>query len=211
MSQIIKAFEENKLIAVIRSSSAEDAEAMLKAAMEGGFRLFEISMHTAQAVRLLETFSKREDCVVGAAAVTDGEMAQKAIKAGAKFISSPYTDRDVITVAKHHDVCVVQGALTPTEAINAHRFGADLVKIYPVGFGGPNYLRSLRSVAPFLRLIAAGGVNLDNAFSYLKESIAVALGKSLFDRTLLRADNWTEITERARQLTQKLEPLKVSK
>ncbi|MDD5217892.1 MAG: keto-deoxy-phosphogluconate aldolase, partial [Candidatus Omnitrophica bacterium] len=85
-------------------------------------------------------------------------------------------------------------------------------KIYPVSLvGGPNYVKEMRATLPFLKLIASGGVSLENAFIYLKDCVAVAIGKALFDRTLLRADNWTEITERARQLTQKLEALRLPK
>lgn len=212
MVSVLKFFEDYRLIASIRSSIAEDADAMVRAAMEGGFRLFEISMQTAQSTKLLEAYSKREDCCFGAAGVADGEMAQRAINAGAKFISSPFTDRDVITVAKHNDIFVIQGAATATEAFNAHQYGADLIKFFPVSIlGGPEFLKIMRGALPFLKFVAAGGVTLDNATLYLKDCAAVAIGKALFDRTLLRADNWTEITERARQLTQKLESLKVAK
>ena len=212
MPPIFKYFEDFKFIAAIRSSSAEDAEAMIKAAMEGGFRLFEISMQTAQTVKLFEAYSKKEGCLFGASMVTDGEMAQRAINAGAKFISSPFMDRDVIAVAKHNDCFVIQGALTPTEALNASQFGADLIKIYPIAqVGGPEYLKNIRTSVPFGKFVAAGGVQLDNAFTYLKDCVAVAIGRSLFEKSLLRADNWAEIAERARQLTQKLEALKVSK
>jgi len=210
--ETLKWFEEYKLIAVVRSGSAEDAEEMIKAATIGGFHLFEISMQTPQAVRLIETYSKKEGFLFGAGSVTDGEMAQRAINAGAKFLSSHYTDRDVINVAKNNDSFVIQGAVTSTEAVTAHQSGADLIKIYHAGLaGGPDFVKSLRGPLPFLKLVASGGVTLENAFEYLRYTLAVTLGKGLFDKALVRANNWTEITERARQFIQKLESLKVSK
>ena len=213
MDQTLKWFEEYKFIAVIRSSSAEDAEQMIKAALAGGFHLFEVSMQTPQVIRLLETYSKKnEGTLFGAGMVTDGEVAQRAINAGAKFLSSHYTDRDIINVAKHNDIFVIQGAYTPTEAVSAYQFGADLIKIYPVASaGGPAYIKSLRGHLPFLKLMASGDVDLENAFEYLKYCLAVTVGKGLFDKALLRANSWTEIAERARQFTQKLEATKVSK
>ena len=212
MDQGLKWFEENKFIAVIRAGSSEDAEKMIRAAAEGGLHLFEISMQTPQAVRLLETYSKKEGLIFGAGTVTDGEMAQRAVNAGAKFLSSHYTDHDVISVAKNSDSFVVQGASTPTEAFNAYQSGADLIKIYHAEFaGGPDYLKALRGPMPFLKLAADGDVTLENAFEYLKHCVAVSLGKALFDKSLVRSDNWSEITERAKQFTQKLESLKVPK
>lgn len=208
----LKYLEEHKLIVDLRSSSGEDAEAMIQAALQGGLRVFEISMQTAQCFRLLENYSKKEDCLFGAGGITDGEMAQRAINAGARFVASSYTDRDVITVAKHNDVFVIQGALTPTEAMNAYQLGADVIRIFPVKFsGGPEYVKLLRSSFPFLKLIAHGGITMENTFVFLKDCIAVAVGETLFDRSLLRADNWAEIADRARQLSQKLETLKATK
>jgi len=210
MSATLKEFEDHRLLAVIRSSSPEDAEAMIKAAGAGGFWLFEISVQTPQAVRLIESYSKKEGFLIGAGTVTDGEMAQRAINAGARFISTHYTDKDVINVAKNNDSFVIAGALTPTEAVNAYQLGADLVRIYPaVSIGGPVYLKSLRANLPSIKFMASGGVGLENAFEHLRYCVAVSFRKSLFDMPLVRSDNWGEITERAKQLTQKLESLKV--
>ena len=212
MDHGLKWFEDYKFVALIRSSSTEDAESMIKAAAAGGFRIFDISTQTPQALRLIETWSKKEGYFVGAGSVQDGEMAQRAINAGAKFLSNAYTDRDVINVAKNNDTFVIAGAMTPTEAFEAYQFGADLIKIYPAGFiGGPAYLKALRGPMPFLKLIAGGEVTLEEAPEYLKHCIAVSIGKNLFDKALIRSDKWSEITERAKQFTQKLESLKVVK
>ncbi|MBN1687786.1 MAG: bifunctional 4-hydroxy-2-oxoglutarate aldolase/2-dehydro-3-deoxy-phosphogluconate aldolase [Candidatus Omnitrophica bacterium] len=208
----LKWFEDYKFVAVIRSSSAEDAEEMIKAASAGGFKIFEISIQTPQAMRILESHSKEAECLFGAGMIADGEMAQRAINAGAKFLSNQYTDRDIISVAKHNDCFVIQGASTPTEAITAYRMGADLIKIYHAAFvGGPEYLRSLKANIPFIKLMASGGISMENAFEYLKYCSAVCLRSSVFDKPLVRSDKWGEITDRARQFTQKLEPLKVPK
>lgn len=212
MEETLKWFEGERFVAVIRSSSPEDAEEMIKAATAGGFKIFEISMQTPQAVRLFETHSKQEGFLFGAGSVTDGEIAQRAINAGAKFLASYYTDRDVISVAKNNDNFVIQGVFTPTEAVNAYQFGADLVKVYHAGVaGGPEYMKALRGNFPFLKLAAEGGVASENAFEYLKYCNSVFLRKALFDRPLVRTNNWAEITERARQFTQKLEAMKVPK
>lgn len=208
----LKWFEEFKLVAVIRSSSADDAEEMIKASMSGGFRLLEISVQTPQAFRLLESYSKREDVFVGAGGVVDGEIAHRAIRSGAQFISTPYTERDVVSVAKNNDCFVIQGAFTATEIVNAYQIGADLVMVYPSGFaGGPQYLKSLKSLLPQLKLVAGGGITLEVLNDYLRESLAVFLKDALFERPLVRTDNWAEITERAKQFSEKLEILKVSK
>ncbi len=212
MDQVVKWFDDHKFIAFIRSGSAEDAEEMLKAALAGGIRIFEISIQTPQAIRLIENYSKREGILVGAGSVTDGEMVQRVIGAGAKFVASQYTDRDIISVTKHYDSVVIQGALTPTEAVNAYQLGADFIKLYPVdSMGGVEYVKDLRAALPFLKLIVDGEPTLDKAFEYLKHCVAVTLREAIFERPLVRTDNWGQMTERARQFTQRLEASKVVK
>ena len=81
---------------------------------------------------------KKEGILFGAGAILDGEMAQRAVNAGAKFLASLYTDDEIVNVAKNNDSFVIQGASTLTEVFNAYQCGADLVRIYPAGFlGGP--------------------------------------------------------------------------
>ena len=210
--EAMKFFEENKFVAVIRTSSAEDAEQMSNAVTSAGVKILEITMSIPQALREIENWAKREGVLVGAGTVTDGEMAQRAINAGARFLSSHYADRDVMSVGKNNNVLLIQGAVTPTEAVNAWQMGADLVNLYPVEFfGGPGYLRALKGPLPFVKFMASGDITLENAFDYLKYACAVALNHSFFDRSLIRSNNWTEIAERTRQITQKLEGLKVAK
>ncbi len=212
MDETLKFFEENKFVAVIRAGSNEDAEHLLKAVTEGGIKILEIAMTIPQAARLIESWSKKEGLLVGAGTVTDGEMAQRAINAGAKFLTSHYTDREVMSVGKNNGTFLIPGAVTPTEAVNAWQQGADLVNVYPTQFfGGPAYLRFLKGPLPFIKLMASGDVTLENAFDYLRYACAVALSHPFFDPSMIRCNNWTGITEKARQLTQKLESLKVSK
>ena len=212
MPIVPKAFEDHRLVAIIRSSTTANAEEMIKAAADGGFRIFEISSYIPQAFRLIETYSKREGFTFGAGGISDGEIAQRAINAGAAFIASNYTAQDVINVARHNDGFVIQGVSTPTEAVEAYNWGADLVKFFPSGvLGGPDYVREIHDYIPFLKIVAEGGVSHENAFEYLKYCVAVFVDRALFDKPLVRQDNWTEITERAKKLTQKLESLKAVK
>lgn len=212
MDETLKFFEENKFVAVIRTSSHEDAEEMLRAVTQGGIKILQITLTIPQATRLIENWTKQEGLLVGAGTVTDGEMAQRAINAGARFLTSHYTDRDVISVGKNNNTFLIQGAATPTEAVNAWQLGADLVKIYPVhSYGGPAFARALKGPLPFIKFLASGDVTLENAFDYLKYACAVSLNQAFFDKALVRSNNWSEITERARQLTQKLDSLKAVK
>jgi len=211
MNDALKVIEEQKIIAVIRAGEHADAEAIAKAVIEGGIKILEITPQIPQVFKLIETLSKQDDILVGFGSTTDGEQAHRAVVAGARYVSSHYTDRNILTVCKNHEVPVIQGASTVTEVMEAYQLGVDLIKIYPANFlGEAPYVKRLRRSFPFLKLVPAGGVTLENLIEYLKVgAVACAVGRSLCDKGWIRNHQWPEITERAKQFTQKLETLKV--
>ena len=215
MDDTLKFFDDHKLVAAIRASDPEDALQIAHAVLAGGFKLIEISMTTPQAARVIETLAKKEngkeEHLIGAGTVTDGEVAQRAINAGAKFISSQFSDRAILTVCKNNGTFVIQGAATPTEIMEASGLLVDLINLYPIDFiGGPSFLQRMRKFCQASRLMVSGGVTCENVLEYIRDgAAAVAIGRAICDKVLIRAHNWQEITERAKKFQQKLETLKI--
>ena len=211
--ETLKFIDDNKLIAVIRASELEDANAIAKAVIAGGFKILEISMNMPHATKLIESLSKKENLLVGAGSVPDAEAAQRAISAGAKYISSRFTDKAIITVSKNAGVFVIQGAATPTEIIEAQSMHVDLISLYPVDLlGGSKFLKRVRKLGQTSKLMVAGGIDCENFLDYIRDgAVAVSIGGAICDKALIRAHSWQEITERAKKVQQKLESLKVAK
>jgi 2-dehydro-3-deoxyphosphogluconate aldolase/(4S)-4-hydroxy-2-oxoglutarate aldolase len=72
-------------------------------------------------------------------------------------------------------VPAVPGAVTPTEIEAAVGFGVELVKLFPAGVLGAEYLRSVLAPLGGVSLLATGGVDAANARELL-EAGAVAVG-----------------------------------
>lgn len=213
MEETFKHIDEHKLIAIIRMSDPSDAQEVTKAVIAGGFRIIEYSMINPQAPRLIESIASKNGTLVGAGAVTDGEIAQRAINAGAKFIKTPYLDQSILTVGKNNNVFVIQSAATTTEVMTAFQAGVDLINLYPVDLlGGPNFFKRLKKALPISQLMVSGGITCDNVLDYLRVSTtAVAIGNAICDQSLIRTHNWQEVTDRAKKFQQKLEFLKVTR
>ena len=197
---------QERLIGIIRTSTAEEAEKTARACIEGGMRLVEITLTTPEALRVIQTLATLPDVGIGAGSVLDREMAREAIAYGARYIISPHTDPGIIQVCEEEDIFVAAGALTPTEVIRAWNLGVDVVKVFPAkAVGGPEYIRALKAPLPFIELLPTSGVNLENCEAYLEAGVmAVGITEALVDQETIRAGEWQKICERAWQFVAKL-------
>lgn len=137
----------------------------VQALYAGGIRLVEVTFnqkepathkHTLEAIRQIREEMQGKMCV-GAGTVTSVELARQAKEAGATFIVSPDTNPEVIAYTREAGMVSIPGALTATEALTAHRAGADYVKLFPAAMLGPAYLKALRAPLNHIRFLAVGG------------------------------------------------------
>lgn len=201
---IIDSIQEKRLIAIIRGLSAEQAVETARALHQGGVELIEVTFdqsmpasfaQTAEAIRAIDQMG----VMVGAGTVASAEQAALAAAAGAKYIISPNTDVTVIQKTRELGLVSIPGAMTPTEILQALHAGADFVKLFPAGDLGTGYVKSLLS-GPLkqVRLMAVGGVELNNMADFLKAGICgFGVGGSLVKRDWVADKQFGKITELA--------------
>lgn len=196
----------NRIFAVIRTDTQEQAISAARACIEGGIKIIEITLTVPRALETVGKLSQERGLLVGAGTVTDKEKAGAAIDSGARFIVSPVIDLQVIQTCKERKVFVSAGALTPTKVLRAWREGSDIVKVFPVsGVGGPQYIRALKEPLPYIQLMPSGGVNLKNMIQYLEAgSTAVCVAEGLISREAVDSKSWTQIAEAAKMYIKEL-------
>lgn len=194
------------VIGILRDIPRGAEEVCIKTALSCGLRAIEVTMNTDGAVEILrnlKTLAKPyDDLKVGAGTVRHISEYQKAVYAGAAFIVTPNSRKDVIKTADSENIPIIPGALTPTEVQKAYDLGATAVKIFPVNcVGGPEYIKALRGPYRDIPLLACGGVNAENAASYIKAGAdLLAFGGSIFSPKLMAEGNWDEIGQRLKTL-----------
>lgn len=178
----------DRLIPVVRASSAQSALRVVDALLEGGISILELTMTVPGAVDVIRTLSSQfgDRILIGAGTVLDAETACTCVDAGARFVVSPGLDIPTVSACNAMGIVVAPGALTPTEVLAAWREGADIVKIFPCdALGGPKYLKSLKAPLPHIPLMPTGGVTLENLREFiLAGAIAIGVGGNLVDSKL---------------------------
>jgi 2-dehydro-3-deoxyphosphogluconate aldolase / (4S)-4-hydroxy-2-oxoglutarate aldolase len=194
--------EDIGVIPAVRVRSPEDALFAVEAIAQGGIPIAEITLTVPSALKVISQLRKENpNMVIGAGGVLDEVTARQSMEGGAQFITSDGLHAEVVEFAKRNELVVFPGALTPTEVITAWKGGCDFVKVVPcTQIGGETYIRSLHRMFPHLPLIAAGGVNQENAFNFiLAGAVALGIGGELLPSEALRQRQGDRIAELARR------------
>jgi 2-dehydro-3-deoxyphosphogluconate aldolase/(4S)-4-hydroxy-2-oxoglutarate aldolase len=194
--------EETGILPSVRVNTRELAHFAAQTVYAAGIPIVEITLTVPGALEVINELAIRyPDMVLGAGTVLDRELAQAAIDAGARFITSPGFVPEVVAYAKNAEVTVLPGALTPSEIIAAWKAGADFVKIFPAStVGGAQYVRALKVPLPQIPLIATGGVNQLTACDFIAAgATAIGVGGELLPAEALAFHQENRIHELARR------------
>ncbi len=141
---------------------------------------------------------QRPDVLIGAGTLLTTDDLKKAVDSGARFGLAPGLNGAIVREAMRIGFPFVPGVMTPSEVDAGANLGLKVLKYFPAQTaGGVPMLKSI--VAPFahtgIRFIPTGGINADNAGSYLALKAVLAIGCSwVAPSEDIRAKNWSKIT-----------------
>ncbi len=191
--------KENKVLPIIRSSNPEEVKGIVRALIEGGLDMMEVNVENPRIFEAIDELSS--EAVICAGGIITSIQAQSAIDCGAKIISSPIFQDNLLKLSKDKQIPFIAGTSTANEAYNAWKLRIPVVKIYPItAMGGVEYLENLLRPMPFLNVIPQGNVALSEVKDYIKAgALAVGVG-----RNLTKGATYAEITKRTKQLLEQL-------
>ena len=195
---VLKRFSEIGIIPVVVLEDAKDAEPLGRALVEGGLPAAEVTFRTAAAEESIRIMAENfPEMLVGAGTVLTIDQAERAVKAGAKFIVSPGFDPVIVQWCLDRDVPVCPGIQTPSELISAVKMGLDHVKFFPAeNAGGLSMINAVGAAFPNVKFMPTGGVNTANAPEYLKSSRIFCCGGTwMVKGNMIKAGEFDKIKE----------------
>jgi len=180
----------SRVVPVLRYTDPAQAAYAVEVAVAAGCDTLELTWTipgVADLVRALR--DKHGDALLlGVGTVLDDAQARDALVAGADFLVSPGLTPGIADMAHAAGALCLLGAFTPTEVLQAHAAGADMVKIFPADTGGPKHLAALVSVFPHVPLCPTGGVTRQNMGEYYAAGAKlVGIGSNLYDKAAFAA------------------------
>ncbi len=154
-------------VLIVRETTADDARARISAGRAAGLAAFEIALSTPSAIELIRHLAADSTLLVGAGMVRTAAEAYACGEAGARFLTCPWNEPEIVPAGKRFAACVMLGALTPDEVVEALEGFADAVAVFPApSLGGASHIRALCRVFPEVAFYPSGGIAAADAAAY---------------------------------------------
>ncbi|MBE5743992.1 MAG: bifunctional 4-hydroxy-2-oxoglutarate aldolase/2-dehydro-3-deoxy-phosphogluconate aldolase [Clostridiales bacterium] len=206
MKDLIKTIEEEKIIVIVRGVDSNKLIPLAEAMYKGGIKLLEVTYsangkvsdeETAQNIKALADHFKGK-MYIGAGTVLTEKQVELTKQAGGTFIISPDAYENVIKKTKELGLVSMPGAITPTEIQNAHRCGADFIKLFPMSNFGVSYFKAIKAPLSHIKFMAVGGVDENNMSEYLNAGISgFGIGSNIVKKDMIDNCDYENITKLA--------------
>ena len=149
-TKVLDTFKKYRACAVLRTPKAELCPPAMQAAIDGGFDIVEFTLTTPGCLDAVSDFRKKYDgkVMIGCGTVMDIPDAKAAMDAGAEFLVAPVLVPEVVTWCALHNIVIIPGCQTPTEAYQAYKAGAPVQKICPDVAGGHTWVKAVSAALP---------------------------------------------------------------
>ncbi len=188
------------IIPVLIVEDVAHAAPLARALVAGGLPALEVTLRTPAALDVIAAMAKVPGGIAGAGTLLTPEDVKAAKAAGAKFGVSPGATDALLEAAEAHDLPLLPGAATASEAMRLLARGYSVQKFFPAeAAGGVAYLKALASPLPQVRFCPTGGVSPSNAASYLGlPNVLCAGGSWVAPKDKVQAGDWAGIEALAR-------------
>ncbi|MGV8876946.1 MAG: bifunctional 4-hydroxy-2-oxoglutarate aldolase/2-dehydro-3-deoxy-phosphogluconate aldolase [Rhodoglobus sp.] len=177
MDSVAHAVREQKIVAIVRSKSQDEAQTVVGKLVAAGLRTIEVSLVTPGAIEVIRRAAATapDGVNIGVGTALSVDDVTRAAKAGARFVVAPTLREDVIRSSLDLGLVTFPGVATPTEAMQAVEWGSPFVKLFPASLWTPRVMKDMLTALTALQIVPTGGVDLSNAAEWIRAG-AVALG-----------------------------------
>ncbi|MEO1680543.1 MAG: bifunctional 4-hydroxy-2-oxoglutarate aldolase/2-dehydro-3-deoxy-phosphogluconate aldolase [Pseudomonadota bacterium] len=189
------------VIPVLVIEDADQAAGLAQALVAGGLPALEVTLRTPAALDAIRAMAAVKGGMVGAGTLLTEDDVIAAKEAGARFGVSPGATDRLLDACEAHDLPLLPGAATSSEAMRLLERGYSVQKFFPAeAVGGVPALKSIGAPLPQISYCPTGGIDLAKAPSYLALSNTLCVGGSwVAPKDAVAAGDWARIESLARE------------
>ena len=175
---------------------------VLKACYDGGARVLEFTNRGDYAHEVFDELNKYAikelpEMILGVGSITDAATASLYMQMGVHFIVTPVLREDIAIACNRKKILWSPGCGSLSEIARAEELGCELVKLFPGGTYGPDFIKAIKGPCPWTNIMPTGGV------SPTKESLkpwfdagvtCVGIGSKLITKEIINNKDYTSLT-----------------
>ena len=187
------------IVPVLVLHDVAHARPLAQALVAGGLPALEVTLRTPAALDVIREMAQVPGGIVGAGTLITPEDVRAAKAVGAQFGVSPGATDALLAACEAEDLPLLPGAATATEAMRLLDRGYDMLKFFPAeASGGAPALKAIGAPLPQITFCPTGGINPNNAATYLSLPNVLCVGGSwIAPSDLIEAGKWNDIRQLA--------------
>lgn len=203
-SKTLNFMKEIGLVPVFYNPEIEISKKIVKACYEGGATCVEMTNRGDHAIEVfseLEKYCQKTfpQLIIGVGSIVDAPTAALYIAHGANFVVGPVLDRDTAILCNIHKIPYIPGCGSATEIHEAHKLGADIVKVFPgAEVGGPAFVKAIKGPCPWTEIMPTGGVDAtrESLTEWFSAGVScVGIGSNLITKEIINKNDYTKLTD----------------
>tara|TARA_R110001632_G_scaffold18712_5_gene57611 strand:+ start:4718 stop:5383 length:666 start_codon:yes stop_codon:yes gene_type:complete len=175
------------LVPLFYHNDIEVSKKVIKACYDGGARLLEFTARGDFAFEIFAeltkyAINKLPGMIMGVGSITDAAAASLYMQLGANFIVTPVLREDIAIVCNRRKVLWSPGCGSLTEIARAEELGCEIVKLFPGGIYGPDFVKAIKGPCQWTSIMPTGGVSptQENLEAWFKAGVTcVGMGSKL--------------------------------
>lgn len=162
--EVAQAMKDTGIVPLFYNESIDVGKNILRACHSAGARVIEFTSRGDNAHKVFDAlcaFAKAElpELILGVGSITDGAAASLYMQLGANFIVTPVLREDIALVCNRRKVLWSPGCGSLTEIARAEELGCEVVKLFPGGIYGAQFVKAIKGPCPWTSIMPTGGVS----------------------------------------------------
>jgi len=214
--EVASVMQQDGMIPLFFHPDVEVGKRILKACYDGGGRLLEFTSRGDFAFEIfgeLNKYALKElpGMILGVGSITDAGSASLYMQLGANFIITPILREDIAIVCNRRKVLWSPGCGSLTEIARAEELGCEIVKLFPGGIYGPEFVKAIKGPQPWTSIMPTGGVSTEkeNLKSWFDAGVTcVGIGSNLISKNILDKKDYLGLEKNVKDVLQNIQSVR---
>ena len=215
--EVAKVMKDTGMVPLFYHQDLEVSKKVITACYKGGARLLEFTArgdfaHEVFGELVKYVTKELPQMIMGVGSVTDAASASRFMALGANFIVTPVLREDIALVCNRRKVLWSPGCGSLTEIARAEELGCEIVKLFPGGIYGPEFVKAVRGPQPWTNIMPTGGVapTKENLEGWFKAGVTcVGMGSKLIAKETNGSFDYDKIQAKTKEALDIIKGLKI--